>query len=104
LRELLEGEQRTWLRYFCSPHHQDSALHPFIAQLERAAGFAQDDTPEQRFDKLAALIAPGARDRDEITVIADLLSLPSGAAELGLTPQRKRSCSRRYCISSTPSP
>jgi class 3 adenylate cyclase/tetratricopeptide (TPR) repeat protein len=91
LREHLEGEPHTRLRYFCSPHHQDSALHPFIAQLERAAGFAQDDTPEQRLDKLTALITPGARDCDEVTLIADLLLLlPSGAAELGLTPQRKR--------------
>jgi class 3 adenylate cyclase/tetratricopeptide (TPR) repeat protein len=90
LRERLEGEPHTWLRYFCSPHHEDSALHPFIAQLERAAGFAHDDTPEQKLDKLADLIAPGACDRDEVTLIADLLSLPSGAAELDLSPQRKR--------------
>ena len=27
----LEGEPHTRLRYFCSPHHQDSALFPFIA-------------------------------------------------------------------------
>jgi len=90
LRERLENEPHTRLRYFCSPHHQDSALHPFIAHLERAAGFAHDDTPEQKFNKLAALIAPGARDRDDVTLIADLLSLPSGAAELDLSPQRKR--------------
>jgi len=90
LRERLENEPHTRLRYFCSPHHQDSALYPFIAQLERAAGFAHDDTPEQKFNKLAALIAPGARDRDDVTLIADLLSLPSGAAELDLSPQRKR--------------
>ena len=91
LRERLESEPHARLRYFCSPHHQDSALHPFIAQLGRAAGFAQDDTPEQKLGKLAALIAPGARDHDEVTLIADLLSLlPSGAAELDLTPQRKR--------------
>jgi class 3 adenylate cyclase len=90
LRERLEGEPHTRLRYFCSPHHQDSALYPFIAQLERAAGFAHDDSAETRLDKLAALIALGARDRDEVTLIADLLSLPSGAAELDLTPQRKR--------------
>ena len=89
LRERLEGEPHTWLRYFCSPHHQDSALHPFIAQLERAAGFAHDDTPEQKLDKLADLTAPGARDRDEVTLIADLLSLPSSAAELDLSPRHK---------------
>jgi hypothetical protein len=78
-------------RLFLLADHQDSALHPFIAQLERAAGFAHDDTPEQKLGTLAALIAPGARDHDEVTLIADLLSLlPSSAAELELTPQRKR--------------
>jgi class 3 adenylate cyclase/tetratricopeptide (TPR) repeat protein len=90
LRERLEGEPHTRLRYFCSSHHQDSTLHPFIAQLGRAAGFAHDDTPEQKLDKLTVLISPGARDRDEVTLIADLLSLPCGAAELDLTPQRRR--------------
>ena len=64
LRERLENEPHTRLRYFCSPHHQDSALHPFIAHLERAAGFAYDDTPAQKFNKLAALIAPRARDHE----------------------------------------
>src|SRR5262252_6589524 len=38
----IESEPYTRLRYFCSPHHQDSALYPFIAQLEHAAGFARD--------------------------------------------------------------
>jgi class 3 adenylate cyclase/tetratricopeptide (TPR) repeat protein len=91
LRERLEREPHSRVRYFCSPHHQDSALHPFVAQLERAAGFAHDDSADVRLDKLTALIAPGARDRDEVILIADLLSLlPSGAAELDLTPQRKR--------------
>ena len=33
-----EGEPHTRLRYFCSPHHQDSALHPFIAQLDAPPG------------------------------------------------------------------
>ena len=44
----LEGEPHTRLGYFSSPHHQDSALFPFIAQLERAAGFRREDTDEQR--------------------------------------------------------
>ncbi|WP_456671786.1 adenylate/guanylate cyclase domain-containing protein [Bradyrhizobium sp. USDA 3256] len=35
----LADEPHARLRYFCSPHHQDSAMHPTIAQLERAAGF-----------------------------------------------------------------
>jgi predicted ATPase len=45
------------LRYFCSPHHQDSALYPSIAQLERAAGFRREDTAEQRLAKLDAVLA-----------------------------------------------
>src|SRR5205823_667522 len=41
----IASEPHTRLRYFCSPHHQDSALYPFIIQLEHAAGFARDHTP-----------------------------------------------------------
>ncbi|HXB79385.1 MAG TPA: adenylate/guanylate cyclase domain-containing protein, partial [Bradyrhizobium sp.] len=44
LSERIGSEPHARLRYFCSPHHQDSTLYPFIAQLERAAGFARDDT------------------------------------------------------------
>jgi predicted ATPase len=58
LSEHLGNEPHTRLRYFCSPHHQDSALYPFIAQLERAAGFARDDTVEAKLGKLQALLAP----------------------------------------------
>jgi hypothetical protein len=43
LQERLTGEPHIRLRYFCSPHNRDSALHPFIAQLEHAADFARDD-------------------------------------------------------------
>jgi predicted ATPase len=55
--ERLAGEPHVRLRFFCSPYHQDSALYPVIAHLERAAGFRRDDTAEQRLDKLDALLA-----------------------------------------------
>src|SRR5439155_26255585 len=45
----------TRLRYFCSPHHTDSALYPIVTQLERASAFAREDTPDTRLDKLEAL-------------------------------------------------
>ena len=41
LAEQIAGEPHIRLSYFCSPHHQDSALYPIIAQMERAAGFAR---------------------------------------------------------------
>jgi len=37
LAERIAGEPHARLRYQCSPYHTNSALHPFIAQLERAA-------------------------------------------------------------------
>ena len=90
LSEQIGTEPHIRLRYFCSPHHQDSAFYPFIAQLERAAGFARDDQVEGKLGKLRALLAPGTRDDDDITLLNELLSLPSSAAELNLSPQRKR--------------
>jgi hypothetical protein len=57
LLEQLATEPHTRLRYFCSPQHTDSAFHPVIGQMERAAGLAHDDTPKSRLDKLDALLA-----------------------------------------------
>jgi class 3 adenylate cyclase len=90
LADSIAGEPHTRLRYFASPHHQDNALYPFVIQLERAAGFARDDTPEEKLGKLDALIAGGAAEPDEVTLIAELLSLQNAAAELDISPQRKR--------------
>src|SRR4029453_5970770 len=53
-------------------------------------GLVRDDTAEARLGKLRALLAPGTRDNDDTALIAELLSLPNSAAELNLSPQRKR--------------
>jgi class 3 adenylate cyclase len=77
--ERLSGEPHTPLRLFCSPHHQDSALHPTITQIERAAGFRREDTAEQRLDKLEALLRQATNDLSEaIPLLAALLSIPAG--------------------------
>src|SRR5258707_2135477 len=47
LAQRLAGEPHTRLRYQCSPYHTNSALRPFIAQLERTAGFQADRSSEQ---------------------------------------------------------
>jgi predicted ATPase len=91
LQQRIEAEPHTRLRYFCSPHHQDSALRPFIGQLERAAGFARDDAPATKLDKLEALLGEAAESGD-ISLLAEMLSLPVGDRfpALDLTPQRKK--------------
>src|SRR5262249_678269 len=57
LLQRIAGEPHTRLRYFCSPQHTDSALHPVIGQMERAAQLAHDDTPQARLEKLDGLLA-----------------------------------------------
>ena len=86
----IESQPHARLRYFCAQHFQDSALYPVIAQLERAAGFARDDTVPVRLDKARALLAPGTRDEGDMALLMELLSLPNTAAALNLSPQRKR--------------
>jgi predicted ATPase len=89
----LGGEPHTRLRYFCSPHHQDSALYPSIAQLERAAGLRREDTAEQRLAKLETVLAQGTNDLHQVVpLLADLLSIPTGDRypHLDLTPQKRK--------------
>jgi class 3 adenylate cyclase/predicted ATPase len=91
LSQRIEIEPHTRLRYFCSPHHQDSALYPFIGQLERAAGFTRDDTATMKLDKLEPVLGDGAEPGD-ISLIAEMLSLSGGERfpPLDLSPQRKK--------------
>jgi predicted ATPase len=77
VRNRLSNEPYIRLRYFCSPHHQDSALYPSITQLERGAGFRRDDADKQRLDKLEAVLSRGTNDLSEaVPLLADLLSIP----------------------------
>ena len=88
--ERLAGEPHTRLRFFCSPHHQDSALYPVIAHLERAAGFRRDDTAEQRLDKLEALLAQATNDLGGAApLFAELLAIPTGERYSPLNPRPK---------------
>jgi predicted ATPase len=61
LQDNLKDEAHVCLRYFCEAHHQGSALQPFVAQLQHAAGFTRDDTPAEKQAKLGKLLAPESR-------------------------------------------
>ena len=92
LLERLASEPHTRLRYFCSPQHTDSALYPIISQMERAAGFAHDDTAQAKLDKLDALLAQSFTPRQDAALFADMLSLPNDERypTLDLAPQQRR--------------
>jgi hypothetical protein len=92
LLERLAGEPHTRLRYFCSPQHTDSALYPFIRQMERAAGLAHDDSPQARLDKLDALLAQTSTSAQDAALFAEMLSLTNDGRYpvIELTPQQRR--------------
>ncbi|MGL3108131.1 ATP-binding protein [Bradyrhizobium sp. BR 1432] len=92
LQERIEREPHTCLRYFCSPRHQESALYPFTAQLQRAAGFDREDTPRAKLDKLRVLLSPALPSDEDVAILAELLSIPDGDLYLPVTvtPQQKK--------------
>jgi len=92
LVQRLHAEPHIRLRYFCSPYHQDSALFPFVDQLDRAAEFGRDDLPLARLGKLEAVLARAALADEDVALLADLLCLPcSERCPLpNLSPQRKK--------------
>ena len=92
LDERLQGEQHITLRYFCSEHHTNSALFPFIGHLERAAGFERGDSPTKKLSKLDALIAQSTADPEHGAVLANLLALPASDRYRlqELSPQKRK--------------
>jgi class 3 adenylate cyclase/predicted ATPase len=93
LRERTADDNPVCLRYQCSPYHTNSALHPIIKQLERAAQFDVEDTHDKKLEKLKSLLASGAPNVEAIVpIFALLLSIPSGAHYTlsEMTPDRQK--------------
>ena len=61
LAERLYEQPGHYLRYFCAPHHQGTALHPVITHLEHAAGFAHDDPQAAKLEKLRQWLGRASR-------------------------------------------
>lgn len=89
-RERISPDHATELRYFCSPQHSTTALHPVAAQIARAAKFRDSDTAEQKLQKLGAIVERP----EDVPFVADLLSIPSsthtGLEELAPEEKRQR--------------
>ncbi|MDB5514983.1 MAG: hypothetical protein JWQ17_1741 [Tardiphaga sp.] len=93
LRERIQGDSKAVFSYACSPHHANSAFFPFIAQLERTAGFAPDDAPAARVAKLDSLFQEtAARPDNAVALLADLLGIHigSGHALAAMSPLQKK--------------
>ena len=92
LSERLKGERYIRVRCFCSPQHTNSALHPSIGQMERAAAFARDDALQAKLDKLDALLRQTSTSPEDSALLVAMLSLPNDGRYplLELTPQQRR--------------
>jgi class 3 adenylate cyclase/predicted ATPase len=91
LRERIGGDQHVTVRYFCSPHHRESAFHPIARQLERAGGIEANDDVTVRRRKLETLLM-GSPAEAELPLFADLLALPGLEARWvrELTPEQRK--------------
>jgi class 3 adenylate cyclase/predicted ATPase len=97
LTQRLTGTAYTRLTYQCSPYHVHSALHPFIAQLERAAGFAPADPVQVKGAKLDALLRRATENVSEsLSLIGALLSLPEREGAPLIEPDPKRRKQRTF--------
>ncbi len=80
------AEQR--LEFRCSQHHRDSALNPFVEQLQLQCRFAPDDSPSLKLQKLGDLLSQSDRDLSaSLPIFASLLSLPPPPGAETIDPQ-----------------
>ncbi len=93
LDERLEKNEHELVRFQCSSYHVQSALHPFIEQLEWSAKLATSDAPSEKLDKLELLVASsGLQDRIAVPLLALFLSIPDeGRYPVeGMSPQQRK--------------
>ena len=93
LQDKVKADRHASLLLYCSPHRGQTALHPVINQLERAARFEPTDNHAIKLAKLEHLLASPSREADiAIALFAELLSIPVGAGypALSLSPQRRK--------------
>lgn len=91
VRDAVAGHRHAMVRYQCSPYHLNSALYPFLEQVEFAAAITREDTPDQRFTKIAAMVARDGADVASVApLLAALLGLPTGQYVLPAESPQKR--------------
>ena len=64
------------LRFQCSPHYVNRALHPVIQHIELRAGIGPEDTASTKLEKLSAWLGAEAEAGHALPLLAALLSIP----------------------------
>jgi class 3 adenylate cyclase len=77
IRESQEIRSVRTLFFQCSPFFVNSAFYPLRAAIERTAGFARNDNPSLRLDKLERfLVERLGTARDDLRAVAAMLGIP----------------------------
>jgi class 3 adenylate cyclase/predicted ATPase len=94
LRDHVRQEGFTRIAFRCSPYHTNSALHPIIEHVQRALGWAAEDTADSQLAKLEQGLRGTSLPLEEaIPLLASLLSLPLPEGRypaLSLSSQQQR--------------
>ena len=92
LREEIADVPHTVLCYQCSPHYVNTALHPMIEHMQRAAGIGPEDTGANKLEKLSTWLGAGSMAHDALILLGALLSIPADprAMRPAMSPQRQK--------------
>ena len=79
------------LQFFCSPHQQDTPLHPFARFLERAADFRPGDSAAEKWRKFSDALPPDTP-AEEKALLAELVAIRSSDHNLvdALRPEQRK--------------
>ncbi|HEX6318330.1 MAG TPA: AAA family ATPase [Burkholderiales bacterium] len=89
LLEQIVGAPQAALRCQCSPYYVNTALHPMIEHVERAAGIGREDTPSAKLAKLSAWLGSAPEALEAVPLLAALLSIPAPPLP-AMSPQRQK--------------
>ena len=91
-RERIAAGPYSVVHFQCSPHYINTALHPVIEHIGRAAGIAGEDTPSLKLEKLSSWLGGAVEASDAIPLFAALLSIATGSRfpALTMSPQRQK--------------
>jgi tetratricopeptide (TPR) repeat protein len=94
LKLALRGETCVVRELHCLPEHSRSPFYPLTALFGTTLGFSTEDSPEARFDKLAAYVELhyANAEPDTVPLLAGMLSLPLRAPyrASASSPQQQR--------------
>ncbi|HYN39991.1 MAG TPA: AAA family ATPase, partial [Rhodospirillales bacterium] len=90
--EAIAGEQHEVIHLSCSPFHRNTALHPVIEWLTRAAGLEDGDNDAQRLSKMRAYLGDDPHSVAQmLPLLATLLSIDGeDSAEADISAQKQK--------------